>query len=151
MRNELVVSENEQYDNLADELLAIRSNLMDHLGEARVIYKYQIGKAIIDSPLYAKFGKGAEVMKEKLAEHLGPGWSVRSLHECIAFCTELQKRYPKIEAKKAIEKVVGDIGSWTSIGREWGIISDPRRDLQGSGDELCKHVCKYHEKVESER
>ena len=73
----------EQHQLLIEEIQAIRTERGFNARTELVLGKYEIGKAIITSPLYSRYTRGVGNLIGQVGEEVGLGW--RSIYDCCRF------------------------------------------------------------------
>lgn len=97
------MNEQEQLNNLAEEVDAIISQNGQMLRESVLIAKREVGEAIVSSPLYKKYSKGAGSLVEHLALKMNK--STADLYFCVRFYEKFPSGIPEELAAAPIHKV----------------------------------------------
>jgi len=103
----------EMHQSLVDEIQAIRVERGYNARSELVTAKYEIGRAVITSPLYSRYTKGVGELIRKIGEDVGLQW--RSIYDCCRF-------YHLAEEAGGLEEFfaknhIGKQMSWSGIQR----------------------------------
>ena len=122
--------EPEQLAHLAEEITSIVASRKFFAGMELLEMRHEIGRAVLDSPLYRKSGKGQGDLLQRVAKMTELG------ERSIRYCVEFADRYPKF--KKFTEEWDGQ----TKLP-VWREICHSLPSGEGRGKEEEKPKCKH--------
>lgn len=85
------ITPSEQFNHLAEEVQAIIAQRRFNYGMELLEMRHEIGRAILDSPLYAKNKKGQGKLIAELAEQLNLG------ERTLRYAVEFAEKWPKFD------------------------------------------------------
>lgn len=130
--NELTIPEDKQFDYLVAELKNIISARRGNAATEILNMYFEVGEAIVNSPLYKKYSKGSQSLIERVGEELGIR-SRTTLYEAI----NAYKTYQTVSIcmETLSKKLDKPYISWTDVVRD----SHPEKKKEV----VCKH-CPLH-------
>jgi hypothetical protein len=126
------ITPTEQFNHLAEEITAIIAQRKFSAGMELLEMRHEIGRAILDNPLYEKNKKGQGELLQRVANSVGLG------ERSLRYCVEFAQKWPSF--KKFMEEYGGNhkLPQWREV---------VRRELpSGKKESVEKETC-IHEWV----